>query len=182
MTQLSTSRILDVPPKLVLEVAYGVEPPEEIAERYGFSRTEWLLLKEHKPFVKQVEDKKEELRAGGYTFRMKSAVIAEDLLGTLYLKAKEEDASFHTILETVKLTAKAAGFEAPQKEETNTGSSFQITINLGGGKSVHVGASAAQPQNSIIDIDPEPLDYDIDLGEVPWHLRTARSELRLEVE
>jgi len=179
MTQLSTTRMLDVPPKLVLEVAYGVEPPEEIAERYGFSSAEWLLLKEHKPFVKQVEDKKEELRAGGYTFRMKSAVIAEELLTTLYLKAKEGDASFHTILETVKLTAKAAGFEAPPKEETNTGSQFSITINLGGGKSVHVGHTPTQP--SIIDMEPEDT-YDIDLGEIPWHLRSARSELRLEVE
>lgn len=29
MTTLSTKRILDVPPQLVLEVAYGVEDPEQ---------------------------------------------------------------------------------------------------------------------------------------------------------
>ena len=180
MTQLSTQRILDVPPKLVLEIAYGIEPPEEIAERYGFSSAEWALLEEHKPFIKQVDDKKEELRAGGYSFRMKAAVIAEELLGTLYLKAKESDASFHTILETVKLTSKAAGFETPPREEQATGAQFSITINLGGGKSVHVGSSVAK--QNIIDVEPEILDYDIDLGEIPMHLRSARSELCLETE
>mgnify|MGYP001559824442 CR=1 FL=1 len=86
MTSLSTRRILDVPPQLVLEVAYGVEDPELIAARHGFSDSEWLLLKAHAPFVKQVEDKKAELKASGYTFRMKSAFIAEDLLDDLRLE------------------------------------------------------------------------------------------------
>jgi len=182
MTQLSTNRILDVEPKMVLEIAYGVEDPASVAERYGFSSSEWLLLKEHKPFVKQVEDKKAELKAGGYSFRLKSAIMAEELLGTLYKKATESDASFHTILETVKLTSKAAGFETPPKQEQTTGPAFSITINLGGGKSVHVGTTAPQSQQNVIDIEPEEPTYDVDLGEIPAHLRTARSELRLEVE
>jgi len=181
MTQLSTTRMLDIPPKLVLEVAYGVENPEDIAERYGFSSSEWLLLKEHKPFIKQVEDKKEELRAGGYSFRLKSAIMAEELLSTLFKKATEEDASFHQILETVKLTAKAAGFETPPKEEQASGPAFSITINLGGDKSIHVGSSPRQPQN-IVDIEPEEPTYDIDLGEIPAYLHTAGAALCLEVE
>ena len=85
----------------------------------------------------------------------------------------------------MKLTAKAAGFEAPPKEESNTGSQFSITINLGGGKSVHVGATQAAPRpNSIIDVEPEPLAYDFDTAAIPAHLRGAgwRRGLMVEIE
>lgn len=180
MTHLATQRILDVEPKMVLEIAYGVEDPTQIAERYGFTENEWLLLKEHKPFVAQVEDKKAELKAGGYSFRMKSAIMAEELLGVLYNKATEEDASFHTILETVKLTSKAAGFESPQKTETPTGASFSITINLGGGKSIQLGTTAARSNENVIDIEPE--SYDLELGEIPEYILNAARSQALEIE
>ena len=84
---------------------------------------------------------------------------------------------------TFRLKSRAAGLDAPPKEETNTGATFSININLGQGKSVSV--NVAQTQNNptdIIDVEPELLDYDIDLGKIPWHLRSARSELCLEME
>lgn len=180
MTRLATQRILDVEPRMVLEIAYGVEDPAQIAERYGFTDSEWLLLKEHKPFIAQVEDKKAELRAGGYSFRMKSAIMAEELLTTLYNKATDEDASFHQILETVKLTSKAAGFESPPKVEASTGSSFSITINLGGGKSIQLGTTAAHSAENVIDIEPE--SYDLDLGEIPDYILSAARSQALEIE
>lgn len=179
MTSLSTKRILDVPPQLVLEVAYGVEDPEQIALRHGFSDSEWLLLKAHAPFIKQVEDKKAELKASGYTFRMKSAFIAEDLLDDLYKKATEEDASFSVLLETIKFTSKAAGLDAPVKTDQAPGAKFSITIDIGGGKSVSVAVN--QNNEKVVDVESEDIQFEMadELGAVPGYLADA-PELRAE--
>lgn len=177
MTTLSTKRILDVPPQLVLEVAYGVEDPEQIALRHGFSDSEWLLLKAHEPFVKQVEDKKAELKAGGYSFRCKAAFIAEDLLDSLYKKATEEDASFSVLLETIKFTSKAAGLDAPVKADQVQGSRFSITIDLGQGQSVKVDVN--QSQEKVVESEDVVFEMEDSLGAVPSYL-TAQPELRVE--
>ena len=173
--------MLDVPPQMILSVASGIEDPTHIAERHGFDEEQWSALKVFEPFVKMVEAKKAELKASGYTFKLKCGLISEMMLDDLYTTAIAEGTSFSSKLEFTKFTSKAAGMDAPPKEEANTGAQFSITINLGSGQSIHVGASAAQPQN-IIDIEPEEPTYDIDLGEIPAYLRFARSELHLEVE
>lgn len=178
MTSLSTKRILDVPPQLVLEVAYGVEDPEQIALRHGFSDSEWLLLKDHAPFIKQVEDKKAELKAGGYSFRLKSSFIAEDLLDDLYKKAKEQDASFSVLLETIKFTSKAAGLDAPVKSDQAPGAKFSITIDLGQGQSV----SVAVNQNAGKVVAAEDVEFEMSddtLGPMPSYLM-AQPEMRVE--
>lgn len=171
MTQLATQRIIDIEPKMVLEIAYGIENPEIIAERYGFSGSEWSLLKEYVPFAKQVEEKKVELKSTGITFKMKSAIAAEDIMTDVYLKAKDGGSSFHTQLESLKFFAKAAGFEAPAKEDLIRGEVFSITINLGGGKTVHVGA--ARVQENIVNVAVESSTYDAEMGEIPEHLRAG---------
>jgi len=140
-TKLSTKKALDVDPKMILEVAAGIRHPADIAADYGYSETEWFALQEFEPFVKAVENKKAELRASGYTFRMKAAVAAEDLLEDVYAKAKDPDSSFHTQLETLKFMARAAGLEAPVRAEQTNTPAFSITINLGNGTSVNIGGA-----------------------------------------
>lgn len=143
--------MIDVDPKFILEVASGIIDPAELAEKYGYSKEEWLFLKEYEPFVKQVESKKTELKANGYTFRMKSAVLAEDLLEDVYLKAKAADASFHTQLEALKFMARAAGLDAPVREQVQQGPGFSITINLGNGQSVQIGQT--QQAKDVTDVE-----------------------------
>lgn len=171
MTALSTKRILDVPPQLVLEVAYGVEEPEVIASRYGFAGNEWLSLKAHEPFIRQVEDKKAELKASGYVFKMKAAFMAEDLLTDLYKKAKEDDASFSVLLETIKFTAKAAGLDAPVKTDQAPGNKFSITIDLGQGQSVKVDVN--QSAEKVVDSEDVVFEMADELGAVPGYLAAA---------
>lgn len=173
---LTTKQALEVPPQLVLEVAYGIEDPKILAEKFGFSETEWDLLRVHDPFIKQVEAKKTELRASGYTFRMKAQMAAEDILDDVYRDAKKPDASFHTRLESLKFFAKAAGVEAPAKVEQSTGPAFSITINLGGGQSIKIGTAA----QDVVDVEEEPEDP-YGLPEVPHHLRAADLHLNMEV-
>lgn len=157
---------------MVLEISLGVREPVDVAAEYGFSEDQWEELKTLPSFVKQVEEKKLELRVSGVTFKMKSAIAAEDIMADVYLKAKASDSSFHTQLESLKFFAKAAGFESPPKVEASAGAAFSITINLGQGKSVHIG-SVHTTQENIIDVDPETETCDFDMAEIPAHLRGA---------
>lgn len=153
---------LDVSPKFILEIASGIRDPIDIAEDAGYSSEEWEALKVYPSFVTQVEEKKAELKATGYSFRMKSAMMAEDLLPDIYDDAKKADASFHTRLAAVTFLAKAAGLDSPAKEESNTGSSFNISINLGGGNVVTIGGNVpkkVQKAPEIEVIEPESAEY-----------------------
>lgn len=160
MNDLSFQKVLEVEPKFVLEVAMGLREPQEIAEDYGFSEEQWIALKVHEPFVKLVEDKKAELKAGGVTFRLKSAMIAEELLADLYLKATSEDATLHSVLESLKFTAKAAGLDQPKQDAAATGSGFSINITIGG-QAVKI--SGAQ-KGRVIEEDEEHFDFTQSFG------------------
>jgi hypothetical protein len=95
---------------------------------------------------------------------MKSAIIAEELLADLYTKATEPDASFHTALELAKFAARAAGIDAPVRE-ANVGSSFSISINLGNGQSVQIGAVAPQAAlQDVYDAEEAITPYTISFG------------------
>ena len=145
MENKTTLQMLEVDPKFVLEVASGVRSPEEIAEDYGYSGPQWTQLKGFPPFVKAVDLKKIELTASGYTFRMKAAIGAEDLLAEVYKKATANDGvSFHTQLEALKFMARAAGLETPPREEAEMGAKFSISINLGGGNTVEIGVKTPE--------------------------------------
>lgn len=164
-TSLTYHQALEVPPKMVLEIASGVRDPALIAEEHGYSEAEWLALQQFEPFAKAVEDKKAGLRADGYTFRMKSAFIAEELLADLYTKATTEGASFHTVLELAKFTARAAGIDAPVREQTAVGNGFSITINLGSGQTVQIGATPCQEAlQDVYDVDDEPYTQTMTFG------------------
>lgn len=171
MSELTFKTMVDLPPKFILELASGIKDGEEVAESYGYSRDQWVAMREFEPLKKIVELKKAELKASGWSFRAKCSFIAEELLDDLYAKSKEPDASFHQILESLKLTAKAAGFEAPAKVEASTGATFNITIDLGGGKMITIGAQV--PPKEIIDVEPETENEGLDLGEIPPHLLRA---------
>jgi hypothetical protein len=163
MRQLALPMV-DVDPKFILEVASGLVEPAQLAEAYGYTPEEWLFLKNHDPFVKQVDAKKAELKAGGFTFRMKAAIAAEDILEETYLKAKEKDSSFHTQLEFLKFVARAAGIDAPVREQA-TGTAFSISINLGNGQSVQIGAATHQGAlQDVVDAEEATTPYTVSFG------------------
>ena len=171
MTNITNIAQLEVSPKFILEVASGIRDPVDIAEDEGFSSDAWEALKIYPPFVAQVEAKKAELKATGYSFRMKSAFIAEDLLAGLYEKATEQGASFHTTLELAKFTARAAGLDSPNEAEQNTGNKFSISINLGGGNVVTIGGKTpiSSPKEPDIDLSElETPDYTEIEDELSW--------------
>jgi len=126
----STSNVIDVPARMILEIAAGVEEPARIAERYGYFQAQWEALMKFQPFIDAVEAKKQELLSSGYTFKTRAAMMANDLREEVYRDAKKEDANAHTRLETVKFLSRAAGVDSPVKEAGPVGNGVSITINI----------------------------------------------------
>lgn len=127
--------IINADPKLVFELAAGVDSLETIAERYELEPT---FLREimSTPRMKRVlSEKRKELDDAGYTLAAKAKLCFEDLLGDVYKKAKQKDASLAATLSAAEFFRKVAGLDKKDVEVQQE--RFSITINLAG---------AAQPQ------------------------------------
>jgi hypothetical protein len=125
--------ILNLDPKFVLELAAGLEDPDKIATRYAYQPDAWQSLKNDEHFRKVVEAKRTELQKSGYTFRLKAALAAEDLLDDVYIGAKSIDASLASKLEAFKYLTKLGGLEPKEDKQVQQGPAFTINIDLGGG-------------------------------------------------
>lgn len=157
--------------QMMMEIASGLEEPEAIAVRYGYSVREFHQMAEMPYFKQQVIHYEAELRATGVTFARKAAMLAEDLLVDAYQMAKASDDQ-GVVLETAKWLAKMGRLEpvTTQRSESPAGNAggsavFQLSINLGGG--------AARREEITIDADViRVLDANSDLGvdDAPSHL------------
>lgn len=166
--------ILNIDPKFVLELAAGLEDPDTIAPRYGYTQDKWDDLKTDEHFTKLVEAKRTELQKSGYTFRLKAALAAEDLLDDVYIGAKSIDATLSAKLEAFKYLTKLGGLEPKEDKQVAQGPAFTINIDLGAGITQKI---TIEPQDEVEDELPPipayltslPLTNDLDAS----HLQTA---------
>lgn len=154
-----TFPLLDINPKFVFELAAGLEEPDHIAEKYHINPDAWDAMRHDENFRKVVDAKRAELQKSGYTFRLKAALAAEDLLDEVYIGAKAPDASLSAKLESFKYLTKIAGLEPKEDKNMAVGPGFSISINLGD-NNITLGTT---PQKITIDVD--------DLPEVPAYLQ-----------
>jgi len=145
-----TFPLLDIDPKFVFELAAGLEDPDHIAEKYHLRSETWDSLRQDENFRKVVDSKRAELQKSGYTFRLKAALAAEDLLDEVYVGAKSPDASLSAKLESFKYLTKIAGLEPKEDKSLAVGTGFSIKIELGE-NSITINQSARET----IDITPE---------------------------
>lgn len=123
----------DFDPRMIVDIAYGLEEADGIAERYGFVGRRWEKLKGSVPFTTALAQKVAELRASGYTFRAKCALAAESLLDTLVERARDPGIGTSTFLE-IHRHLTAMGDLAPARDKTagtGGGGGFVVNINLG---------------------------------------------------
>lgn len=129
---LGDKRIV-VPPRLLLEVASGLEEGWEIADRYGYSDREWKDMSENEGFKKQVAALTAELKLNGVTFQRKAAMIAEDLLEDLFTLAKNSR-SLPDLLSVARFAAQMGRLEPASGERGGqSGNVFQIAFNFQSG-------------------------------------------------
>lgn len=91
------------------------------------------MLLAHEPFQALVKYYITELQQNGYTFRMKAALQAEDLLQDAYLMAKSKHTPATVRADLIKWHAKVAALEPRDKEPGGYmgAGGFSVHINLG---------------------------------------------------
>lgn len=151
---------LHADPRLIFELAAQVEPPKVLAERYDLDPQFLEEMLQHPQVKKLVAQKKKELDDAGYGLAQKAKLMFEDLLPTIYKKAKSEDISLSGVLAAAEFLRKVAGMDKPEQQAQ--GEKFSITINFGG-------APAQLPQ--VIEVTATPA---IDLPETPSYLQSPK--------
>lgn len=149
--------LVDIPPEMVASIAMGMEDPDEIAARHGFTGARWAKLKAWKPFNDTVAIQKVEFEKSGVTFRLKSAMKADMLADQVFVKAMGVDVSLMQKLETLKFLTKVGDLEPKTTGSLTGGEGFSISINLGGVP----GQPNSQPQTIVVqDVKPRPVPTD----------------------
>ena len=161
-----THPIFTLDPKFIFELASGIEEPAHVAKRYHYTEEAWQSLQQDESFKKVVEAKRTELQKSGYTFRLKAALAAEDLLDEVYLGAKSPDASLSAKLESFKYLTKIANLEPKEDKNAISGPAFSIKIDLGD-NSITINQNAAPPHAQ----DENTIEMDDDLPAAPTYLK-----------
>lgn len=127
---LTAKAVMDVPPEMVTELALGIEPPVDVAARYGLNPTEFATLALKPWFIKALQARKDQLEAEGWSFKAKMAHYAEDMAFEVWAAAKMSD-SASIKLDAAKFFAKMADLEPKTTTHVEAaGSGFSITINI----------------------------------------------------
>jgi hypothetical protein len=138
---------------MVVSMAQGMEDPEVIAEKHGFTGEKWEKLKVWKPFLDAVAAQRAELDKSGYSFRVKAAWKAEDLADDYYLMAKRPDASFSQIEKALNFFTRVGALEPKEDKTQQGGEGFSVTINMNGAKTTVSGQSTGFSDKNTFDME-----------------------------
>lgn len=157
-----------VPGEMLTEIAFGIEPPDTIAYRYGYEASDFEVLKTQDWFVRDLEMRKADLAATGWTFRKRMALMAEDLLCDVYQQAKTSG-NPNLKLEAAKYLSKLADLEPKPLQPTLVGTGFSININMGEPKHASHANRRSPRDEELIEVEtdllPSPPAY---LSKIPF--------------
>lgn len=129
----SSKRALSFNPTLAYEIALGYDSAKEVLLRHGVSKERFRELCKYPPFIRAVKQFKKEIAEQGVTFKMKSRLLAEDVLEDAYLLAKDPGVPVSVRTKNIENIVRWGELE-PQKGEKGSGvggPQFNIQINLG---------------------------------------------------
>jgi hypothetical protein len=146
---------------MLMELAFAIEPAHVVADRFGYSSTEYGELAMQPWFQKELSKKQAELADQGWTFRAKMGMLAEDLLRDVYVSAKASD-SVSLKLEAAKYLTKIADLE-PKAAVSSLpgGGGFMISINLGSDPALN---------KATIEMPKDVTEAEFELGHTPSYL------------
>ena len=138
--------------EMVASIALGMEDELIVAARHGLSVEQYQVLEKQKWFQLQIAMKRSEFEKNGITFKAKAVWMAADLLDQVYVSAASKDASLSQKHEVLKTLIKAGGLEPKEERAQNTGPTFTLSIDLGGGQTLSLGN---QPVMQTVTLDVE---------------------------
>lgn len=143
----ATKSFPQISEEMVNTIALGMEDELVVAARHDMSVEQYQELQRQPWFQAQVAAKRAEYEKNGVTFRAKAAWMASDLLDQVYLNVSSNEASLAQKHDVLKTLIKAGGLEPKDETKKDTGPTFAINIDLGGGQSISLtsGTPAAPP-------------------------------------
>lgn len=118
-----------IDPRMIYDLATGMEDPDEVAKRYGFEGEEWEQLAQRPEVVRAVKQQAAELSKNGTTFKNKARLLTNSMLDDLYKACMREDVPVKDKAQALLAVTKLAGLDAPAAAVAQ-GAGFSITINL----------------------------------------------------
>lgn len=132
-----------------MELALGVDPPYDIAARYGLSQGEMDQLNSFDWFGEMVLTRRMELQQNGQTFAAKARMMAEELYQKLFQNALAGNLAHPLSLEMAKQLTDIGGLRKGPAADQPSGPAFQININVAPG-----GQGPGIAEAKIIDVTP----------------------------
>ena len=134
---------------LLVDLATDPEGLVQHLERHGLTLDEFLAVKDLAAFEKEYEEVRVSLKAHGVSFKEKSKAIADDLLGTMYLMARDAETPPSVRLGTFQSIVKYAGLE-PEKAAADLPTGFSVNIMLGDGmRSIDIHRPSIEHENNL---------------------------------
>ena len=153
----STTSFPLISEEMVASIALGMEDELVVAARHNMSVEQYQELQIQPWFQAQVAAKRADLEKNGVTFRAKAAWMASDLLDQVYVQVSSMDASLAQKHDVLKTLIKAGGLEPKDETKKDTGPTFAINIDLGGGQSISLTSGNAIQPPPAIDVESKEL-------------------------
>jgi hypothetical protein len=147
--QSLSTKALRVPAEMVLQIASGLDQPEEIAARYGYDADTFAKLKEWLPFVQEVAKVRAELEKSGYDFTLDSRLKAKELSNNIFLRAMASDATFGQVHDAFRTFTEFADLKPKQVQSNATPQTAGFSINI------VLNQTPKNPKTVTIDVTPE---------------------------
>ena len=118
--------------RLACEIALGIEEPDVIFARHGYTVSQALALTENAGFEQTVDRISKEIREAGIPFRSKAKAMAEELLVHAFDLATDPDAPVAERVKLIQWVTKVAGLEPKEKELAGGGGGLNLSITFAG--------------------------------------------------
>lgn len=131
--------------RLAREIARRIHPAVVLAQRFGLSEPQFVLLLKHTPFVRMIKIEQAVWADSGNAgerartyHREAQAMVASDMVAII----GDPNTAMASRIEVMKLSARIAGIDRdpPQAGGQVIASSFAVNIHLGEGRVERIGA------------------------------------------
>jgi len=127
---VSPARLLDVPDRMYVELATGLEEAKDVATRYGFTEDEITAFLAFKPFTDRIDAHRSQLQAEGITTKYKARMLYDALVEKLGVIALSDASTTGQKLDVAEHLAKVGDLLPKQNQPVATGPAFSININI----------------------------------------------------
>jgi hypothetical protein len=132
MTQHDEKRLRDLAAGLIR----GIEEPEIILERCGFTTDDYTELSETRMFRQMLREAQEEWEGARNThkrIKLKAAVNIEEALPHFFQAMTDVKEPLSSKVKAFEVVSRVAGLGNPEPVAAGNGQFFKLEINLGGG-------------------------------------------------